>query len=177
MIGKIESKFPVILLMAFFLLSNFGFVVAQTTTIGDIGNKVGAWIKDAFGYTDITARADWRFVVVMVVIFFMLFFAFYDIIYSFTGFTKTTSYILGFGLAVIAALTKGVLAISRFFFSITAAFGAVSVAIIIIIAFIISIILHIGPLRKIREIKEKKEFEGRIKRMKGGGKLLEEMGQ
>jgi hypothetical protein len=144
---KMTSKpFIFLAITVFLLFSSLILVAAQekVTTIGDVGKAIGKWISDAFGYTDIKATSDWRFVAVLVVIFFMLFFAFSDVIYSFTTFSKTTSYVLGFGFAVIAALTKGVLALTRFFFGITAALGALAVAVVVIIAFVAFVAVHTG---------------------------------
>jgi hypothetical protein len=177
---KMTSKpFIFVATTVFLLLGSFVLVAAQekVTTVEDIGKAIGKWISDAFGYTDIKATSDWRFVAVLVVIFFMLFFAFSDIIYSFTTFKKTTAYILGFGLAVIAALTKGVLWLSRFFFGITAALGALAVAVIIVIAFVIAILMHwwiLGWVRgKIRE-KEVEEYAAKVKRGMKLAALIEE---
>jgi hypothetical protein len=177
---KMTSKpFIFVATTVFLLLSCLVLVAAQekATTIGDVGKAIGKWIGDAFGYTEIKATSDWRFVAVLVVIFFMLFFAFSDIIYSFTTFRKTTAYILGFGLALIAALTKGVLWLSRFFFGITAALGALAVAVIIVIAFVIAVLMHWGILGWVRgkiRGKEVTEYAEKVKRGMKLAALIEE---
>ncbi len=144
------KKILILTLLLSFLIFIFQFqlVFAQeggpTTTIGNIFNAIGKFVADAFGYTDIKAGSDWRFVTVLIVIFLMLFFAFSDIIEMLTAFSKPISYILGFGLAVIVALTKGVLALARVIFAVTGGLGAAAVAIVIIIAFVAFVLIHLG---------------------------------
>ncbi|MEM4358215.1 MAG: hypothetical protein QW244_02585 [Candidatus Pacearchaeota archaeon] len=143
--SKKAWKLIALLLVSFLFISPF--ILAQggqATSIGDIGRAIGKWIADAFGYSALTTGADWRFVTILVVIFFMLFFAFSDIIETFTMFKKSTSYILGFGLAVIAALTKGILKLAHYIFGITAGLGVLAVAIVIVSAFVALVIVHLG---------------------------------
>jgi len=142
--------FAFVLLSLFIALFIFSAQMAQAQaagggpSIGEVMSSVGSFLRDAFGYTDIRAGSDWRFVTVLVVIFVMIFFAFSDMIDGLTAFSKTTSYILGFGLAVIAALTKGILELSRWAFAITAGLGTIGVAIIILSAFVATILIHLG---------------------------------
>ncbi|MEM2932782.1 MAG: hypothetical protein QW622_01035 [Candidatus Pacearchaeota archaeon] len=143
---KREWKLIALLLVSFLFILPLVFAQKgeKVTTIGDIGRAIGKWIADAFGYSALTTGADWRFVTILVVIFFMLFFAFSDIIEAFTMFRKSTSYILGFGLAVIAALTKGILKLAHYIFGITAGLGALAVAIVIVTAFFAIVVIHLG---------------------------------
>lgn len=166
-----------ILVILFIVLSLSSFVLAQqrATTLGDIGRAIGNWIKAAFGFTELGVRADWRFVAIVFVIFIMFFFAFSDIIYSFTAFSKTTSYILGFGLAVIAALTKGVFYIAWFVMSGVAALGAFSVALVIILAFLMVIALHLSLFKFLRKKKSEKEIIEYASKIRRGAKFLEEV--
>jgi hypothetical protein len=173
--SRITIKFT-LSLMLLLLVINVSLVSAQeVTTVGDITKSIGKWIADAFGYSDIRASQDWRFMAILLVIFFMLFFAFSDIISNFTAFSKTTSYILGFGLAVIAALTKGVLFLAHYVFGITAALGTISVAIVIITAFVVVVFIHVAlwPIqKKAIERRQRRQVRKTVETMK---KAKEEM--
>jgi flagellar biosynthesis protein FlhB len=167
--------------MFLLLVINVSLVSAQeVTTVGDITKSIGKWLADAFGYTDVRASQDWRFMAILLVIFFMLFFAFSDIISNFTAFSKTTSYILGFGLAVIAALTKGVLFLAHYVFGITAALGTISVAIVIITAFVAVVLLHLGLEKFEPWLSRRKRYIEAAKetaKVKKGMQLLYELGK
>jgi hypothetical protein len=179
----IKEERKIILGLVFFILifHLFSLVSAQeVTTVGDITKSIGKWLADAFGYTDVRASQDWRFMAILLVIFFMLFFAFSDIISNFTAFSKTTSYILGFGLAVIAALTKGVLFLAHYVFGITAALGTISVAIVIITAFVVVVFIHVAlwPIqKKAIERRQRRQVRKTVERIKKGKEEMKEIAQ
>jgi len=172
-----KIKWLIIVFVATFLLLN-NFILVEAQTVGEIGKSIAEWFKDAFGYTDISASSDWRFAAVLIVIFFMFFFAFSDILYNFSPFSKTTSYILGFGLAVIAVLTKLVVSLSRFLFGLTATLGAFSVMAVIIATFIAFAVIHVAAAklgikaRKAKTQQERQAIKTAIQELKEIGKEL-----
>jgi len=76
-------------------------------------------------------------------IFIILLFSFSEIITLFSTFSETTSWVIGFCLAVIAGVTKSISLIAGIL-GFTAGIGALGVGIIIISTFLSAVVLHIG---------------------------------
>ncbi len=96
------------------------------------------------------ASVNWESLILYLAIFAILFFALSDIVSLFSTFSETTSWVIGFGLAVIAGVTGAVSAIAGIF-AVTAVFGAVGIAIMIIAAIAAAVILNTfisGPLKR-----------------------------
>ena len=134
-----RTKILKILGLFFVLLFFIQFSFAQT--MGDVYKtiKIGGALELLFGL-----RPDQPIEVgiIWLIIFIMLFFAFSDIFKLFTVFSPKTAYILGFGLAMITAMVRGVLWLSVRIFSWIGGFGAISIALVMISAFLVFIIVH-----------------------------------
>ncbi len=96
------------------------------------------------------ASVNWESLILYLAIFAILFFALSDIVSLFSTFSETTSWVIGFGLAIIAGVTGAVRGIAGIF-AVTAVFGAVGIAIMIIAAIGAAVILNTfigGPLKR-----------------------------
>ena len=103
------------------------------------------------------ASTNWETLILYLVIFMILFFAFSDIVSLFSTFNDVTSWVIGFGLAVIAGVTNVIQFIAGVF-SITAGIGAVGIALIIISGVFAVVILNLGirgPLKKWQRARQK----------------------
>jgi hypothetical protein len=96
-----------------------------------------------FGFLGL-ASSTWSEITIVIIIFIMLAFAFSDIIKITTLFSPFVAYIIGFGLAVIAALTGLVVQIAYVAMAFTAGLGVLSVVISLISAFVVWILIHLG---------------------------------
>jgi len=93
---------------------------------------------------------SWENLILYLAIFMILFFAFADIVALFSTFNETTSWVIGFGLAIIAGVTKMISYIAGIF-AITAGIGAIGIAIIICTAVFAAVVLNLGirgPLQR-----------------------------
>jgi hypothetical protein len=139
------KKFKALLLIfLFFFLIQFS--LAQNVTVGDILKriKIGWALELLFGL-----RPDQPIEVgiIWLILFIMLFFAFSDIFSIFTAFSRRTAYILGFGLALITAMTRAIFLLAIWIFGITGGLGTLAVAIILITAFLAAVFVHFGSLK------------------------------
>jgi hypothetical protein len=123
------------------------------------GDKTAGFFSFFFGIRKDSPISE---VLVFIAIFIMLGFAFTDIIGAFTfgTFKSRTAHILGFGLAVIASVTRGVFFLTHKIFALVAGFGAITVGFIIFTAFAFAFGLHLilwklmWPIKK-REMERK----------------------
>jgi hypothetical protein len=137
------KKSGLLLLLPLILISLMSFVVAQTT-LGDIF-VVDSFAQQLFyGLFGVDFNFTWTQAAIVLIIFLMLAFAFSDIFNNLTMFSTWVCYLLGFGLALIAALTRLVLTLAIYTAQITAAFGVVSVFVSLIIAFVFWVLIHLG---------------------------------
>ncbi len=127
----------------------------------------------------------WEELILKLVIFFILFFALSDIISMFSTFSEATSWVIGFGLAVVAGVTKFIPWIVNIM-GFTAGLGAVGIALIVGGAIFAAVTLNLGitPLFKWRmtrqnEIEAMKSEKGTSKvtsAIKGLKKIEKELG-
>ncbi len=109
-------------------------------------------------------------------IFAILFFALSDIVSLFSTFSEVTSWVIGFGLALIAGVTKIVGSIAGIF-AIVGLMGAIGISIIIIAAIGAAVILNLsigGPLKRWQE-RRQSEIES-FKTAKGFDKVADFIG-
>ena len=145
------KKFLSLIFVLLLFISFAQFSFARQYTVGDVlkGMKgLSNFFELFFG---LTPDQPIEIAIIWLIIFIMLFFAFSDIIKLFTAFSTRTAYILGFGLALITAMTRSILFIAVWAFGITGALGVFSVIVVIISAFIAFAIIHWatgGPLLK-----------------------------
>lgn len=117
------------------------------------------------------AIVSWENLILYLAIFMILFFALSDIVALFSTFNETTSWVIGFGLAIIAGVTKMVNWIAGVF-AVTAGIGAIGIGIIVCAAVFAAVVLNLGiggPLRKWRRARQKEISE--FKAEKGFGKV------
>ena len=88
--------------------------------------------------------------IVFLILFIMFFAAFSDIIRMFTLFSKTTSYILGFGLALITAMTRATFVLATLLFSVVGGLGIVAIVVAVATAFIVFLLIHVGSYKFLR---------------------------
>jgi hypothetical protein len=94
--------------------------------------------------------------IIWLILFIMLFFAFSDIFSIFTTFSRRTAYILGFGLALITAMTRAIFLLAIWIFGITGGLGTLAVAIILITAFLAAVFVHFGSLKLMKWVLKRK---------------------
>ncbi|MEM1577448.1 MAG: hypothetical protein QXM27_00275 [Candidatus Pacearchaeota archaeon] len=135
-------------ILIYFLLSLIfiPFVIAQEPKsvldypVGPI--KPFDWL---FGFTELTTVGH---VIIFVLLFLIFMFAFVDIL-TLTApfFSRRTVYIISFGLSLLIALSRGLIAIARFLLSLASTMGVVAVVSEIIAAFVIFILLSWGSTK------------------------------
>lgn len=134
----VMKKSSLIFLIPLMLIFLMTFVAAA----GIIEGILAPITNFLFGVNPVTE--SWQLVIISIVIFSMFGFAFSDIISITTLFSKTVSYILGFGLAIIASLSGLTSGLAYWLFSITAALGIFSVVASLISAFVVWFLIHWG---------------------------------
>jgi hypothetical protein len=103
------------------------------------------------------AVKSWELLILHIMVFAILFFALSDIVTLFGKFNETTSWVIGFGLAVIAGVSGGIEIIAGIF-KFTATVGAVGIALMVIGAILAAVVLNLGiggPLKKWRNARQK----------------------
>lgn len=119
------------------------------------------------------AITSWENLILYLAIFIILFFAFSDIVNLFSTFTETTSWVIGFGLAIIAGVTKTISWIAGIF-AITAGIGAVGIAIIVCTAVFAAVVLHLGVRGPLQRWQKARQIEiDAFKSQSGFGKVTE----
>jgi len=96
-----------------------------------------------FGLQKMNSENGQAFLIFMA-IFIMIFFAASDIFAMFSTFSSLTSWVLGFGLAIIASATGWISTFSMWAFGAAAAFGAGAIVAIIILTFVAAFAVHLG---------------------------------
>jgi hypothetical protein len=137
------------LIFLFFFLIQFSLAQQNVVTVGDALKriKIGGALELLFGL-----RPDQpiEVAIIWLILFIMLFFAFSDIFSIFTAFSRTTAYILGFGLALITAMTRLIFLAAVWLFGITGGLGALGVAIILITALVAAVGVHLASTKLVR---------------------------
>jgi hypothetical protein len=131
-------------------------------------------------YFGLDPEAPIQVTVIWFILFIMFFFAFSDIISTFTAFSRFTSYILGFGLALITATTRLIAYLSLVLFSVVGGLGALAIAVAIGTAFVVFIFIHLGLGRFEKWISERKkmiEAYEKITEAKIGLQSMKEVGK
>ena len=119
-------------------------------------------------------------IIVRIVVFLILLVTFGDILYGFSPFNQVTCWIIGGGLAIIAAVTGGIAAIAAFFFDIGAFIGVLGVGSSIVLAFLAFLMITFGfggLAGWLRRNKEKMQAETGMQRLGIGTKALAEEGK
>lgn len=119
-------------------LKNIG-STATSTPISENG-IIGTVAKVVLG---VAPPITYEQLILFIAIFLILMFALADLIQLLSTFSETTSWVIAFGLAIIAGVTKMIYYIAGIF-GITAGIGAVGIAIIIIMAIIAGVVINIG---------------------------------
>jgi len=138
-----KSKTLKILFLIFIFLLIIQFSFAQRYTVNDVIKSLRIPDRPLDILFGLTPDQPIEIAIIWLIILIMLFFAFSDIFNLFTGFSTRTSYILGFGLAMIAAMTRAVLWFSVWIFGKLAMFGVFSILIVLGAAFVAFTILHL----------------------------------
>ena len=98
-------------------------------------------IGEIFG---LISPITWGELIIVIAIFLLFFVAFSDIIATFSAFSKPVAWVMGFGIAVVMALTKTCLMAAAWMITWTAWAGSVSVFVVLITAFIAAVCVHLG---------------------------------
>jgi hypothetical protein len=117
-------------------LKNAGATVTQTP-INDTG-IFGKVMKVVLG---ITAPLTYEKLILFLAIFVIILFGLADIIMVFSTFSDATAWVIAFGLAIIAGVTKGIYAVAGIF-SLTSGIGALGIAIIILMTLICAVLMN-----------------------------------
>jgi len=143
--------------------------VMATPVLETIGTTI-------FGFSDTFSQPN--LVVIQLMIWLILFVAFADILE--VVFSDITRWIIGFGLAVIAANAGWVSQLNSYMFEATAALGSFSVAAVIGITFVAFLLAHFGLgwavswITNAKRIKALREAKFKIK---AGANALAEVGE
>ncbi len=119
----------------------------KTNKIVDMPN----WLQDMFSVLlGISENPTWEGLVLYIAIFLILSFTFSEIVSLFSTFSETTSWVIGFGLAIIAGVTK-IIPYLAGFFGLTAGVGAVGIIIIILASIFAAVVFNIGLGKTLRK--------------------------
>lgn len=133
-----------------------------------------------YGFFGLEPGSEWAGITIVIIVFLMLAFSFSDIISMVTLFSKRVAYILGFGLAIIASLTRVTLTLAFVLFQVTATFGIISVAVSLIAAFVVWMLVHLGVWsvgKYILKMKAMKGVDKKVINTTAGIKYLGEVGK
>lgn len=134
-------------------------------------------LKNVFG---VQGALEISQTIVAIMIWMILFTAFTDLIYALGPFSKTTSWFIGFGLAVIAANVGWVWWFTEFAFSVVAGLGAAAVAIVLGSIFLLVIATYLGFDKFANWLRARKDAmlaDKGIQNMKKGMDVLSEVGK
>jgi hypothetical protein len=145
-------------------LSNLNLItVAEVTTSNPIAMpdsmKTGTAV--ILGYTKEqieNSGITWENLVIHLAIFMIIFFAMSEIVAGFSSFSETVSWVIGFGMALIAGASKmiGLLAAAM---GLTAGIGAIGIMIIILAAIGAAVILNLGIGGSMRTWRMKRQVD------------------
>jgi beta-lactamase regulating signal transducer with metallopeptidase domain len=110
---------------------------ATQTPIGDSG-IFGPIIKVVLGAVP---PVTYESLILLIAIFVIILFGLAEIIETVSTFSSTTAWVIAFGLAIIAGVTKVISYIAGIF-AITSGIGAIGIAIIIIMAIVMAVIMN-----------------------------------
>ena len=117
-------------------LTNIGSTATQTqiASTSIIGSVLGVVLG-------IVPPITYEGLILFLAIFIIMLFAIADILQVFSSFSAATAWVISFGLAIIAGVTK-VIAYVAGIFAITSGIGAVGVAILIIMAIVVAVLMN-----------------------------------
>jgi uncharacterized protein (UPF0333 family) len=98
-------------------------------------------------------------VIIVIVLFLMLLITFGDILSAFGAFSKSSAWLLGAGLAIIAANLKVIMIIAVWSFGIVAGFGVVSVAVGLLVPFVVFFVLNVLLLKQLKHSRNLTEMK------------------
>jgi hypothetical protein len=138
--------FTFLLLGLMFMSFLFVFVSAADTGLMEIsGDSLIARIYNPlFGLQ--FPGPNWQEIVVVSVIFLVFFMAFSDILANFSGFSGWVSWFIGFGIAMILALSRACLYTTIWMLGFLSWLGAFSIFVAIAMSFIAFALLHFGSV-------------------------------
>ena len=168
-------------------LANSNFIPKIGTDVTTHAVELPAFLGSVFGIllgVGETTTLTWEVLILHLAVFFILAFAFFEIVNLFSSFSESTSWAIAIGLAIIAGVTKIVAWIAAIF-GLTAGVGAIGVALIIIAAIFSAVLLNFGvtgPLRRwrrarqrdIEEFKSERGFSKVASFVKGAKKVANE---
>lgn len=134
------KKSALLILLPLLLILVTGFVIAKSTVREVFGTNI---FSDFFSIINVAEMGIYEFIIA-IIIFIMLFAAFGDIISNFTMFSKNVAWIIGGGLAIITALTGGVVKLAHVMFTLVGTLGVISIVIALGTAFIAFTLIHIA---------------------------------
>lgn len=141
-IGLVFVIWVASLLLDFFQSSNIGlFSIGSTASRTTIEIS---WVQDVASVVlGTTPPLTVEKLILFLAIFFIMFFALGEILSIFTIFSGTTSWVIAFGLAIIAGVTK-IISVVSFFMAGAAGIGAFGILVIIGTAIVSAVLLHLG---------------------------------
>jgi len=118
--------------------------------------KLPGWgakiISVVLGPTQVT----WEQLILHLAVFFIIFFALSEIIMGFSSFSDITAYIIGFGLALIAGVTKTI-KLAAAALGLGAGVGAIGIVIIVISSIFAAVVLNLGVGAKLQEWRTRRQ--------------------
>ena len=167
------------LLLGLFLFTLFTPLV-KAFSLGDPVNFGGItnWISgNIFG---LASTDTWVMLITVVLVFIVFLFAFYDIFYGFTAFSRITCWIIAFAIAFIGSITKGTLYVAKFFLILSAWAGTFTIFIVILLAFVAFAGMHLFAgkwLAKIRSAKTQAQVTRSVDMAVAGVKGMKKIGK
>ncbi|MBI5148462.1 hypothetical protein HZA33_02165 [Candidatus Pacearchaeota archaeon] len=142
------NKKTLILIFLFLLVSQTTLIFAATTLFPTDYSKalfggegiLGNITKYVFGYEGGNIREG----IVIMAVWLIIFVAVSDMVSLFATFSSTVSWLIGFGLAVIAANTGFISGLALWAFGAAAALGAIATLVVIVSALLVAVIVHLG---------------------------------
>jgi hypothetical protein len=136
------------------------------------------WISgNIFG---LASTDTWVMLITVVLVFIVFLFAFYDIFYGFTAFSRITCWIIAFAIAFIGSITKGTLYVAKFFLILSAWAGTFTIFIVILLAFVAFAGMHLFAgkwLAKIRNAKSQGQIDKQVGLVTTGIRGMKEVGR
>ena len=136
---RVAKVCSLILMMGLFVLPLVSAEGFFTKNIG-VGFP-GDLLDTVFGLGQISTAQTFF---IYLAIFLIIFVASSDILQTFTTFSPMVSWVIGFALAIIVAVSGATASLALFVFGAVAAFGAIAIAIVIGSGFFVALVVHLG---------------------------------
>lgn len=139
---------------------------------------ISSWLSgNIFG---LAPTDTWVMLITVLLVFVIFLFAFHDIFYGFTAFSRVTCWVIAFAIAFIGAITKGTLYVAKFFLILSAWAGTFTIFIVIILAFLAFAGMHLFAgkwMAKIRSARNINQVNNSVNMAVAGVKGMKKIGK